>query len=154
MNLIICLIEPKIPPNTGTIARLCAANSCTLHLVGDLGFSLDDKQLKRAGMDYWNHVDWTHFPDTETYLSGLDPSKIHLFTSKVERSYTSVSYEAGDVLIFGSETSGLDESILNRFSDRCCTIPMLNPNEEIRCLNLANAVSIGMYEAFRQWGKI
>ncbi|RAP33784.1 tRNA (uridine(34)/cytosine(34)/5-carboxymethylaminomethyluridine(34)-2'-O)-methyltransferase TrmL [Candidatus Marinamargulisbacteria bacterium SCGC AG-439-L15] len=146
--LTIVLVEPKIPPNTGTIARLCAANYLTLHLVGELGFSLDDTHLKRAGLDYWPEVNYQHFTNTNEYMTKLNRSKAHLFTTKASQSYTDCHYQKEDILVFGSETTGLSEDHLSTFSDRCRTIPMQNP--AIRSLNLSNAVSIVSYEALRQ----
>jgi tRNA (cytidine/uridine-2'-O-)-methyltransferase len=148
MNIV--LIEPKIPQNTGTIARLCAAIECKLTLVGPLGFSLDDKYLKRAGLDYWDYVDWEHLECTDTYIQNLKVSNTvpYLLSSKVSQSYTQVRYSNDQTLIFGSETLGLSEGIKSAFSEQCITIPMKSPH--IRSLNLANAVSIVAYEALRQ----
>lgn len=146
----IVLVEPKIPPNTGNIARLCAANDCNLHLVGELGFQLDDTKLKRAGMDYWQHVKWQHFKDVDAYFSEIPDDKLHLLSSKSTKPYTEVSYNTGDYLVFGSETLGLSEGLKDRFDTRCCTIPMYSTNPAIRCLNLSNSVGIVAYEAFRQ----
>lgn len=149
MNNIV-LIEPKIPQNTGTIARLCAATNSQLTLVGELGFSLDDKYLKRAGLDYWPHVKLKHIKDVDDFFDQIDQSKLlpWLLSTKGARNYTDINYAENETLIFGSETEGLSEDIRNRYSEQCITIPMMNTN--IRSLNLANAVSIVLYEAIRQ----
>ena len=144
----IVLIEPKIPQNTGTIARLCAATNSTLILVGELGFSLDDKYLKRAGLDYWDHVSWEHHPNTNIFLENLNSNTPYLLSSKATVPYTDVDYSQDQTLIFGSETEGLSDEIKHQFSDRLITIPMANKN--IRSLNLANSVSIVLYEVIRQ----
>lgn len=146
----IVLVEPQIPPNTGNIARLCAATGTTLHLVGKLGFDLSDKQLKRAGLDYWDHVDWHHFTDVEAYFDNCVAANIHLLTSKTDRVYFDASFEPGDFLVFGSETLGLSDTIRRRFSDRCLTIPMKNKLKGVRCLNLSTAAGIVLYEGIRQ----
>ena len=147
----IILIEPKIPQNTGTIARLCAATNTKLILVGELGFSLDDKYLKRAGLDYWEHVNWEHQPDVESYIESLRLSgkTSYMLSSKAKKLYTDVTYCSSQPLIFGSETTGLSEAFKNDCPGECITIPMANNN--IRSLNLANAVSIVHYEAIRQY---
>ena len=149
-KLTISLIEPQIPPNTGNIARLCASNNLELHLVGKCGFDLSDKYLKRAGMDYWDHVNYKVFPNTDDYFKNLTTEKIHLLTSKRQNSYTNQIYQLGDYLIFGSETTGLSDSILEKYNHRTCTIPMVSDNDEIRCLNLSTCVGIVAYEAMRQ----
>ena len=144
----IVLIEPKIPQNTGTIARLCAATNTKLVLVGKLGFSLEDKYLKRAGLDYWEHVQWHHEPDVSHFLNSAKNTNPYLLTSKTLKKYTEVRFSKNQTLFFGSETEGLSEEIKQMFNDRLITIPMANPN--IRSLNLANSVSIVLYEAIRQ----
>ena len=144
----IVLVEPKIPQNTGTIARLCAATNSKLVLVGDLGFSLSDKYLKRAGLDYWEHVTLEHIPNARQYLADIKDTSPYLLSSKASVSYTTVTYAKNQRLIFGSETTGLPDVYKDAFSDRLITIPMANKN--IRSLNLANSVSIVLYEAIRQ----
>ena len=146
----IVLVEPKIPQNTGTIARLCAATNSQLILVGELGFSLEDKYLKRAGLDYWDHVHWHHEPNTASFFENLIQSgdEPYLLSSKASTTYTDVTFSENQTLIFGSETEGLSETIKSQFQNRLLTIPMVNP--EIRSLNLANSVSIVLYEAIRQ----
>jgi tRNA (cytidine/uridine-2'-O-)-methyltransferase len=146
----IVLVKPKIPQNTGTIARLCAATNSELILVGELGFSLDDKYLKRAGLDYWDHVNWHHEPNFDEYFEKLTQSgeQPYLLSSKATTTYTDVTFLENQILIFGSETEGLSETIKKKFQNRLLTIPMVNPG--IRSLNLANSVSIVLYEAIRQ----
>lgn len=146
----IVLFEPQIPPNTGSTGRLCGATNTRLHVVGKLGFELSDKTLKRAGLDYWDHIDWEYFPDVNSYLENLIKEKkiFHLLTTKSNKNYTSVEFNGNDYIIFGSETSGIDEKILRAYWERTCTIPMENQN--IRSLNLATSVGIVLYEALRQ----
>ncbi len=144
----IVLVEPEIPPNTGSIARLCGATDTVLDLVHPLGFQVDDKHLKRAGLDYWPQVRINHWENFETFLSGQDERRLFFLTTKTTRSYTEARFAPGDMLIFGKETKGLPEDILTLYSDRCLTIPMSNPH--IRSLNLAMAAGIVLYEALRQ----
>lgn len=144
----IVLVEPEIPPNTGSIARLCGATDCTLHLIHPLGFSTDDKHLKRAGLDYWEHVDIIHWENLEEFLGRQDERKLYFLTTKTKRSYTEATFKPGDFLIFGKETKGLPEDVLQNYSERCYTLPM--PNPHIRSLNLAMTVGIVLYEALRQ----
>ncbi|MEM1060108.1 MAG: tRNA (cytidine(34)-2'-O)-methyltransferase [Verrucomicrobiota bacterium] len=144
----IVLVEPEIPPNTGNIARLCAATGAALHLIEPLGFDLDDRQLKRAGMDYWQRVDWRTWPGWEAFLDGARPERLHLFTTKAAKSYWDARYREGDWLIFGRETKGLPESLRTRHAGQCVRIPIAQ--EESRSLNLATSVGIGLYEALRQ----
>ncbi|MDH5560746.1 MAG: tRNA (cytidine(34)-2'-O)-methyltransferase [Deltaproteobacteria bacterium] len=144
----VSLIEPQIPPNTGNIARLCGANNIRLEVVGNIGFELTDKRLKRAGLDYWKYVDWEYYPDQKDYFSGLDPMRMHLLTTKSDISYTEKKFKPGDYLLFGSETTGIHPDYLLLFKDRCCTIPMINKN--IRSLNLSSAAAVVVYEALRQ----
>jgi len=151
--LTIVLLEPQIPPNTGSTGRLCGATNTRLHVVGKLGFELSDKTLKRAGLDYWDHIVWEYFPDVEKYISNLVQNEsFHLLTTKSPTSYTTRQFKDGDFLVFGSETSGIDETILKSNWDNTCTIPMVNPN--IRSLNLATSVGIVLYEAIRQINEI
>ena len=144
----IVLVEPEIPPNTGSIARLCGATDSVLHLVHPLGFSTDDKHLKRAGLDYWPYVTIRHWPNLDTFLDGQDERRLFFFTTKTDRPYYQAAFNPGDLLIFGRETKGLPEEILALYSDRCYTIPMSNPH--IRSLNLAMSAGIVLYEALRQ----
>lgn len=144
----IVLIEPEIPPNTGTIARLCGATDSVLHLVRPLGFSTDDKHLKRAGLDYWKHVKIVYWDNLEAFLAEQADDRLFFLSKKVDRPYTSAEFRPGDFLVFGRETKGLPEEILTYYQDRCYTIPMTNPN--IRSLNLAVSTGIVLYEALRQ----
>jgi len=144
----IVLVEPDIPPNTGSIARLCGATDTILHLVRPLGFSTDDKHLKRAGLDYWRFVDIKYWDSLDQFLAAQAETRLFFFTTKVTRSYTEASFIPGDFLVFGRETKGLPEEILSLYHDRCYTLPMTNPN--IRSLNLAMTAGIVLYEALRQ----
>jgi tRNA (cytidine/uridine-2'-O-)-methyltransferase len=144
----IVLVEPEIPPNTGSIARLCGATDTTLHLVHPLGFSTDDKHLKRAGLDYWQYVNIVHWDSLDRFLEAQDELRLYFFTTKTDRPFTQATYRPGDFLIFGRETKGLPEEIRTLYSDRCYTLPMINPH--IRSLNLAMTAGIVLYEALRQ----
>ena len=147
-DLHIVLVQPEIPPNTGSIARLCGATNATLDLIHPLGFSTDDKHLKRAGLDYWSHVKIRHWPDLDTYLAAQAEERLYFFTTKTERPYFKAEFHPASRLIFGRETRGLDEEILALYQERCYTIPMQNSN--IRSLNLAMSAGIVLYEAIRQ----
>lgn len=144
----IALYEPEIPPNTGNIARLCAATRTQLHIVGATGFRMDDRTLKRSGLDYWNEVTLHRYLDIESLWAKFPDSRFLYFTTKTERPYTDWKYKNNDCLVFGPETRGLPESILHNNQERCLTIPMPNPN--VRSLNLSNSVAISLYEALRQ----
>ena len=146
--LTVTLFEPKIPPNTGNIARLCGANNVKLDLVGTLGFDMEDKYLKRAGLDYWDHIKWEYFPSIDEYCLNAFQNKFHLLTTKSKNVYTDRIFTKNDIIIFGSETAGISETILNKYPENACTIPMINKN--IRSLNLATSVGIVLYEAIRQ----
>jgi tRNA (cytidine/uridine-2'-O-)-methyltransferase len=142
----VVLVEPEIPPNTGNVGRLCLATRSTLHLVKPFGFSLDDRQLKRAGLDYWNEIDLKIW-DSFAQLQSQNPAGRYFFlTTKSRRPYFEIAFEAGDFLVFGRETKGLPESLLEANSQRCITIPM----HGTRSLNLATAVGIVLFEAVRQ----
>lgn len=145
----IVLVEPEIPGNTGNIARLCAAEHLTLHLVEPLGFQIDDKHLKRAGLDYWDLLDVHVHPNYDSVVRMLAGHHFYLNTTKVIRSYTDISYDGDDVLVFGKETKGLPEELLRSHKEDCIRIPMI---EEARSLNLSNAVAIVAMEAMRQVG--
>jgi tRNA (cytidine/uridine-2'-O-)-methyltransferase len=147
----IVFVEPEIPPNTGTTARLCAATNTSFHLVGPLGFSLEDRYLKRAGLDYWPYVDVHYYPDWADFLDRRPPGRLLAFSAKATQSYTQVRYGENDLLIFGSETRGLPEHIRTALADSLYTIPMAGTH--VRSLNLANAAAIVLYEALRQLGK-
>lgn len=144
----IVLVEPEIPPNTGSIARLCGATDVILDLVHPLGFSVDDKHLKRAGLDYWPYVDIRNWESFDAFLTGVDERKLYFFTTKVERSYIEADFAPGSYLVFGKETKGLPREIIELYKDRCYTIPMNNDN--IRSLNLAMCAGIVLFEAIRQ----
>jgi tRNA (cytidine/uridine-2'-O-)-methyltransferase len=144
----VALFEPEIPPNTGNIARLCAATFTHLHIVGVTGFRMDDRTLKRAGLDYWDEVTLRRHVDLDELRAALPDSRLLYFTTKVERSYTDCRYQANDCLVFGPETRGLPECVLNANRESCLTIPM--PNNNVRSLNLSTSVAIALYEAIRQ----
>ena len=148
----VVLVEPEIPPNTGNVARICAATQATLHLVGPLGFRLDDKTLKRAGMDYWEHVTWKYWESLEQIQAAARleprPPGFYYVTTKSKRPYTQPRYKWGDYLVFGRETAGLPKALLDANPETTITIPMFNP--KARSLNLATAVAIVLYEAVRQ----
>ncbi|MGI8882983.1 MAG: tRNA (cytidine(34)-2'-O)-methyltransferase [Pyrinomonadaceae bacterium] len=146
----VALVEPEIPPNTGNIARLCAATFTDLHIVGATGFRMDDRTLKRAGLDYWNEVKLHRHLDLERLYASLPQSRFLFFTTKTKKSYAEWKFEKDDCLIFGRETRGLPEELLEKNRERCLTIPM--PNEKVRSLNLATSVGIVLYEALRQIG--
>ena len=144
----VVLVEPEIPPNTGTTARLCGATNSVLHLVKPLGFSTDDKHLKRAGLDYWEYVNIVYWESFDDFLTAQDERKLYFFTKKTDKPYSEAQFKPGDFLVFGRETKGLPEEVIKLYKDRCYTIPMSNP--KIRSLNLANAAGIVLYEALRQ----
>ena len=143
----IVLVEPEIPGNTGNIARLCAATGASLHLVRPLGFSVDDRYLKRAGLDYWHLVDIHYYDSVEEVLAAYPDAPRFLLTTHAHRSYTRVEYTKDSLLIFGKESAGLPEAFRMAHEDECIHIPMV---PEARSLNLANSVSIVLYEALRQ----
>ena len=143
----IVLVEPEIPGNTGNIARLCAATGASLHLVRPLGFSVDDRYLKRAGLDYWHLVDIHYYDSVEEVLAAYPDAPRFLLTTHAHRSYTRVEYTKDSLLIFGKESAGLPEAFRMAHEDEGIRIPMV---PEARSLNLANSVSIVLYEALRQ----
>ncbi|MSU60781.1 MAG: tRNA (cytidine(34)-2'-O)-methyltransferase [Pedosphaera sp.] len=145
----IVLVEPEIPPNTGNVARLCAATRSTLHLVEPFGFKLDDKQLKRAGMDYWEHVDWKRWRSWTEFEAGLPPgARLWLVESNGPQLYSAVKYSGEDYLVFGRETAGLPAELLKSRHESWIRLPMFNA--DARSLNLSNCVAIVLYEALRQ----
>ena len=146
----IVLIDPQIPPNTGNIARICAATESSLYIVGNLGFDLSDSKLKRAGLDYWKFVNWTYIESAEQFLTQIADQNCYFFSTKAQSSYCSITYQKGDYFIFGSETQGLDALYLARYHDRLLKIPMPNVHGGVRSLNLANSVGIVLYEGLRQ----
>ena len=147
-QLHVALVEPEIPPNTGNIARLSAASFTPLHLIGKLGFRIDDKAVKRAGLDYWNEVEIHRHVNLQALYDALPECRFLYFTTKAKRLYTDFQYQPYDCLVFGRETRGLPEELLHANWERCLTIPM--PNKNIRSLNLATSVGIVLYEAIRQ----
>ena len=146
----VALVRPEIPPNTGNIARLCAATGTPLHLVGPMGFRLSDKSLKRAGLDYWDAVEMHAHGDWDDFRKALPApaERLHLFSTSGERSVFDVQFQPGDLLIFGGESLGLPDPILREFPNRVCGIPM--HASDVRSLNLATSVGIALYEALRQ----
>ncbi len=146
----VVLVEPEIPPNTGTVARLCGATDSVLHLVKPLGFKTDDRHLKRAGLDYWKFVQIVYWESFSDFLFGVPTDRCFFLSKKVDRPYTRASFRPGDYLVFGKETKGLPEDVLDLYPERCYSIPMSNPN--IRSLNLSVAAGIVLYEAIRQQG--
>ena len=144
----IVLYQPEIPHNTGSVGRTCVAVGAKLWLVGPLGFRTDDYYLRRAGLDYWRHLLWEVVDDWSTLLRRLPARQPWLFTKSAERPYTDVCYEPADVLVFGSESTGLPEQILNAYPERRLRIPI---RPQVRSLNLSNAVAVAVYEAQRQW---
>lgn len=145
----IVLVEPEIPSNTGNIARTCAATGATLHLIRPLGFSTEDKYLKRAGLDYWHLVDIFYYDSFEEFSERHRNRDFYLATTKAGRFYTDISYQSDSMLIFGKETKGLAREILDAYPDNLVRVPMVS---EARSLNLGNSVAIVLYEALRQQG--
>lgn len=144
----VALVEPEIPPNTGNIARLCAATRTPLHILGVTGFRMDDRTLRRAGLDYWPHVALHRHRDLDALKDVLASSRFLYLTTKTNRAYTDWQFQNDDCLVFGRETRGLPEGLLRENEERCLTIPVLNP--AVRSLNLATSVAIVLYEALRQ----
>ncbi|HHP50998.1 MAG TPA: tRNA (uridine(34)/cytosine(34)/5-carboxymethylaminomethyluridine(34)-2'-O)-methyltransferase TrmL [Moorella mulderi] len=145
----IVLYQPEIPQNTGNIARTCAVTGAVLHLIHPLGFSLDEKHLKRAGLDYWQEVDVREYPDWETFRTIHSQARLFYYSTKGRRWYTEVQYKPGDFLVFGPETRGLPEALLREGGHHVLRIPM---RPGLRSLNLANTVALVLYEALRQTG--
>ena len=145
----IVLVEPEIPQNTGNIARTCACVGARLHLVEPMGFRATERNLRRAGCDYWDEVEVVRWACAAEFFEAHGGDELHLFTGRASRSYADVSYGSDAFLVFGRESRGLDEDVLARFADRCVRIPM---REGLRSLNLSNAVAIGAFEALRQQG--
>ena len=145
----IVLIEPEIPQNTGNIARTCACVGAVLHLVEPMGFRLTQRNLARAGCDYWDEVEIVRWPCANAFFEAHGADELHLFTGQATRRHTEVAFGKDAFLLFGRESAGIDQAILDRFADRCVRIPM---REGLRSLNLSNAVAIAAYEALRQQG--
>ncbi len=150
MNIV--LVEPEIPPNTGNIARLCAATGTTLHLVGPLGFRLTDSRVRRAGLDYWDHVDIRRHASVSHFFESVSETSVFLFSRHGTVSYTEARFEDSSYLVFGSETRGLPKEVTEKYGGRIWTIPMFHP--AVRSLNLSNAVAVVCYEALRQLGRV
>lgn len=148
MKFHVALVEPEIPPNTGNIARLCAATFTELHIVGVTGFRMDDRTLKRAGLDYWNEVKLHRHIYLERLYQALPDSRFLYLTTKTDKLYTDFQFQDNDCFVFGRETRGLPEDLLKANWENCLTIPM--PNKNVRSLNLATSVAIVLYEALRQ----
>lgn len=149
MTLNIVLVEPQIPQNTGNIARTCAATGARLHIVKPMGFEIDDKKLKRAGLDYWYLLDITYYDSLADFFSKNEGGEFFYFTTKGKNIYSDVRYPDNSYIVFGREDAGLDEALLHDNPDRCVRLPMI---PEARSLNLSNTVAIGTYEVLRQWG--
>lgn len=145
MNIV--LLEPEIPANTGNIGRTCVATGTRLHLIEPLGFKLDEKSLRRAGMDYWKDLDVTVYIDFQDFLDKNPGAKLYMATTKAEKVYSEVSYEPDAYLMFGKESAGIPEEILVDHRETCVRIPMIG---DIRSLNLGNSVAVILYEALRQ----
>ena len=145
----IVLVEPEIPQNTGNIARTCAATGARLHIVEPMGFKIDDKKLKRAGLDYWYLLDITYYKDLDDFFSKNEGGSFYYFSTKADKVYSDVEYPDNSYLVFGKETKGLPEKLLYENHDTTVRIPMV---DDARSLNLSNSVAIGVYEVLRQWG--
>ena len=148
MKLNIVLFEPQIPQNTGNISRTCACTGARLHLVGPMGFQIDDKKLKRSGLDYWQYLDITYYDSIADFYEKNPDAKCYYFTTKARHTYSDVSYPDDAYLIFGREDAGIPEEILLQHPEDCVRLPMM---PYVRSLNLSNTVAIGVYEVLRQW---
>jgi tRNA (cytidine/uridine-2'-O-)-methyltransferase len=147
----VVLVEPEIPPNTGNVARLCAAARATLHLVEPFGFQLDDRRLKRAGLDYWPHLHWHRWPEWAAFQKQLPANaRLWLIESHGTRHYAEIQYQPDDYLVFGRETAGLPRRIIEQYPGAWLRVPMFH--REVRSLNLSNCVALVLYEALRQQG--
>jgi tRNA (cytidine/uridine-2'-O-)-methyltransferase len=147
----VVLVAPEIPQNTGSIGRLCVATGSPLHLIDPLGFLVDDKHVRRAGLDYWEHVELARHPSWEAFLAARPPGRLLLFASRPPgRPYTAIRFRTDDLLVFGSESRGLPQAIRDAHADAVYTIPIASPH--VRSLNLSNAVAIVLYEGLRQLG--
>ena len=148
----VVLVAPEIPQNTGSIGRLCVATETTLHLIDPLGFTIDDRHLRRAGLDYWPHVELVRHPTWEAFEASRAGRRLLCFSARASRSYTTVRYRADDFLVFGGESSGLPPALRAVHRDALYGIPLAS--EHVRSLNLATAVAVVLYEALRQQGKV
>ena len=149
MELNIVLVEPQIPQNTGNIARTCAVTGARLHIVKPMGFQVDDKKLKHAGLDYWHYLDITYYDGLDDFFNRNSDGEFFYFTTKGRNTYCDVQYRDKAYIVFGREDKGLPEELLFKNKQHCVRIPMAN---EMRSLNLSNSVAIGAYEVLRQWG--
>lgn len=149
MTLNIVLVEPQIPQNTGNVARTCAATGARLHIVKPMGFEIDDKKLKRAGLDYWYLLDITYYDNLTDFFEKNKDGEFFYFTTKGKNIHSDVEYPDNAYIVFGREDAGLDEELLHDNPERCVRLPMIG---EARSLNLSNTVAIGTYEVLRQWG--
>ena len=144
----VVLVEPEIPQNTGNIGRTCVGAQCELHIVGPMSFEINDTQVKRAGLDYWPHLRWFYYDSYEDWFSKVEnPNRVFYFTTKVKQAYYDIQYQKGDWLVFGKETKGLPAEIISQHLEQAVTIPQPGP---VRSLNLATALAISVYEAYRQ----
>lgn len=146
----IVLVEPEIPQNTGNIARTCAATGTRLHIIEPMGFKIDDRKLKRAGLDYWHLLDITYYKNLDDFFEKNPSGQYRFFTTKAQHRYTDVEYGDNVFLFFGKETKGLPEELLFKNPEKCVRIPMIN-DSSARSLNLSNSVAIAVYEVLRQW---
>ena len=146
----IVLVEPEIPQNTGNIARTCAATGTRLHIIEPMGFKIDDRKLKRAGLDYWHLLDITYYKNIDDFFEKNPNGQYRFFTTKAQNRYVDVEYGDNVYLFFGKETKGLPEELLFGHPDECVRIPMIN-DSSARSLNLSNSVAIAVYEVLRQW---
>ena len=147
LNLV--LVEPEIPQNTGNVARTCAVTGAALHLVKPMGFEIDDRKLKRAGLDYWDKLDITYYDSLSQFLEVNKGKEMFFFSTKARRAHSDITYPEGCFLVFGKETAGLPRDLVEDNIERAVRIPM---RDELRCLNLSNSVAVGAYEVLRQWG--
>ena len=148
----VVLVHPEIPQNTGSIGRLCVATGSTLHLIDPLGFTIDDRHVRRAGLDYWPHVDVVRHPSWEAFSAARPPGRLLCFSARAARSYTTLRYRDDDLLVFGGESRGLPPALRAEHADSTFGIPLAS--EHVRSLNLATAVAVVLYEALRQQGKV
>ena len=148
----VVLVAPEIPQNTGSIGRLCVATGSTLHLIEPLGFTIDDRHLRRAGLDYWPHVDLVRHRSWEAFAAARPPGRLLCFSARAPRSYTTLRFRADDLLVFGGESAGLPPALRAAHPDALYGIPLAS--EQVRSLNLATAVAIVLYEGLRQQGKV
>lgn len=144
----VVLVEPEIPQNTGNIGRTCVGLNCELHIIGPMSFEISDRTLKRAGLDYWQHLSWFYYDSYEAWFNQVEnKDRVFYFTTKVKKTYFDINYHPGDWFVFGKETKGLPPEIIKKYPEQSVTIPQPG---QVRSLNLATAVAIGLYEGYRQ----